>query len=197
MRINLSFPCNEDLRKMTDTAGGKFCAQCSKEVIDFTTWEKENIVAYLSKQKSCGIFKKEQLDTIKSKKIEPTPLVPQLTMLKRAAASVALLSVALFSCVDGDINAQNTITEGTSDKKEITNCNPQIMGRVAVKDIEIIDTTDVLLEMGEAVSVEVNDTIMGNGYEIPPIEPQPLMGIPAINPNDRPSKVDNPIKEEE
>ena len=56
-------PCHEDWNKMKLKNNGKYCGACNKTVIDFTTWEKKDIIKYLqNKNKNvCGHFKSLQL----------------------------------------------------------------------------------------------------------------------------------------
>lgn len=63
----MSNPCHEKWEDMTESAKGKFCANCQTEVIDFTQMSNNEIIAYFKNnniQKGCGRFYKKQLDTI-------------------------------------------------------------------------------------------------------------------------------------
>ena len=64
--IQVPTPCHEQWDKMTPTDNGRHCVQCCKTVIDFTNWEREDILAYLQQHAAtgtCGRFRSEQLDT--------------------------------------------------------------------------------------------------------------------------------------
>ena len=58
-KIIVSNPCNKDWNKMTNHNNGKYCGSCNKTVIDFTTWDVEDIKKYLltKNEHICGHFK--------------------------------------------------------------------------------------------------------------------------------------------
>lgn len=57
-------PCHESWADMVPNDTGRHCSKCCKTVIDFTTWEKEDIVSYLQQHHdTCGRFKNTQLAT--------------------------------------------------------------------------------------------------------------------------------------
>ena len=62
--IKVLFPCQESWDEMQSGENGKFCGSCSKSVIDFTSFSKEEIIAYLAEHRNntlCGRFKREQI----------------------------------------------------------------------------------------------------------------------------------------
>jgi len=61
--ITVFNPCNKDWNNMTPENNGKHCGACNKTVIDFTTWEVEEIKKYLQgkNQNVCGHFKTLQV----------------------------------------------------------------------------------------------------------------------------------------
>ncbi|MFZ5552978.1 MAG: T9SS type A sorting domain-containing protein [Bacteroidota bacterium] len=63
--IYIPEPCHEDWDKMTPRQQGRFCAVCSKEVVDFTKKTSDDILNYLSEAtgKTCGRFTVSQLDS--------------------------------------------------------------------------------------------------------------------------------------
>ena len=89
--ISIPEPCHEDWAKMTATEKGKFCAVCTKEVIDFTSKSDEELVKILSANKNtCGRVKKSQLNReVKMERKSGQSLAP-------LAASM-LLPLTLFS----------------------------------------------------------------------------------------------------
>jgi len=71
--LNIQNPCEEKWNEMQPHDRGKFCLQCSKEVIDFTKCDNSKIVKIIeqSKGKICGRMLVSQLDhpiQIQSKK---------------------------------------------------------------------------------------------------------------------------------
>jgi hypothetical protein len=61
-KIIVSNPCNKDWNKMTNHNNGKYCGSCNKTVIDFTSWEVEEIKMHLltKNEHVCGHFKSLQ-----------------------------------------------------------------------------------------------------------------------------------------
>lgn len=63
MIVSIPKPCNEDFKGFQPTKNGGFCAQCQKEVVDFTNKSDAEIKAYFKENgNSCGLFRKKQLD---------------------------------------------------------------------------------------------------------------------------------------
>lgn len=63
--ISIPTPCREDWNKMTPNEKGAFCKVCSKTVVDFTTMTDEEVQNYFLNSrpgKTCGHFKKIQLE---------------------------------------------------------------------------------------------------------------------------------------
>lgn len=58
-------PCHKKWEHFTPTQKGRFCASCQKEVIDFTTWNEEQIKQFFftHPQSTCGRFAPHQLTT--------------------------------------------------------------------------------------------------------------------------------------
>ena len=87
--LHIATPCHEDWNRMTPAGKGKFCASCSKQVVDFTLMSDTQILHFLSQQKSslCGRFDAGQL---------ARPLV-QPTLSKKKSWYLALaLPFSLF-----------------------------------------------------------------------------------------------------
>ena len=62
-RIQLMDPCPARWEDMTPCAGGRFCSSCAKPVMDFTTWDRENVLRYHKEHPgTCGNHLPEQLD---------------------------------------------------------------------------------------------------------------------------------------
>lgn len=61
--LSIPHPCQEKWQDFSLTSAGGFCASCQKEVIDFTTWDEEEIKNYFKHptQSTCGRFRLDQL----------------------------------------------------------------------------------------------------------------------------------------
>ena len=64
IQLTVPDPCRQDWDKMKEDTGGKFCDQCSKQVIDFTTWTDTELYNYFYRRDEhvCGRFLSTQLN---------------------------------------------------------------------------------------------------------------------------------------
>ncbi len=64
MKIIVPKPCTASWKEMTLQKRGRFCNQCEKEVVDFTTYTDKQLIEFLSdrKEKICGRFNNRQLE---------------------------------------------------------------------------------------------------------------------------------------
>ncbi len=108
-KISIPKPCHEDWNAMLPEEQGRFCLSCSKTVIDFSTWEPDDILNYLRSRKEervCGRFNTTQVT-------EPLPPREQLLEgviqtrmpLLRKIAAVIVLCFGLLHA--GDSQAQH------------------------------------------------------------------------------------------
>jgi|GEM_PF-786664 len=58
-QIYIDKPCSESWDSMTPNGQGRHCLKCCKTVVDFSTWETEDIISYISKSSDsvCGQVK--------------------------------------------------------------------------------------------------------------------------------------------
>lgn len=101
MKITIPEPCHEDWGKMTKEDKGRFCASCSKVVVDFTEMDKEEIKDYFkdkSEEKTCGRFRNSQL--VEKELLKVRPMFTE-ELKKFAVAIYMVFGLALFSCSDG------------------------------------------------------------------------------------------------
>ena len=64
LKISIPETCDQHWDEMVQSAGGKYCSSCEKEVKDFTTfstWEVQAWFQLHQNQKTCGRFYKNQL----------------------------------------------------------------------------------------------------------------------------------------
>lgn len=113
--IVLTYSCEEDLDRMSNSEKGKFCTECKREVIDFTKMSLAEIQQIRgSESKMCGIFLPEQLD--------PTLHPIEIPNVRKWA----FLSSVLLSLNFGTANAQSTVdpkieqSQGTSNAPNLT-----------------------------------------------------------------------------
>lgn len=63
IQLDIASPCHEDWSAMSREEKGRFCGQCQKTVIDFTTWTDNDLFSFFSKNTTsvCGRFFNTQL----------------------------------------------------------------------------------------------------------------------------------------
>jgi hypothetical protein len=63
--LTIPEPCHEGWDQMSPTANGRFCASCSKEVIDFSSMSDAQLATFFKKPAGsmCGRFRENQLET--------------------------------------------------------------------------------------------------------------------------------------
>ncbi|MEN2414049.1 energy transducer TonB [Flavobacterium mesophilum] len=102
-KITIPEPCHENWDKMTPNENGRFCASCSKTVIDFTQMLPEEIQHFFTQnqnEKICGRFRKSQLDTI-TIQIPSKILYTQMHYHKIFLLALFItMGTTLFSCAD-------------------------------------------------------------------------------------------------
>lgn len=119
--LHIADPCHEKWDEMTLVEKGKFCAACSKQVIDFTLMSDQQILNYFSKpndSSTCGRFANDQLQR---------PLIPMHHDKKRSWWAAAVMPLMLFF--------NKTYSQGKAEVKQDTtvNCTNDhiIMGKIA------------------------------------------------------------------
>jgi hypothetical protein len=153
--ITIPTPCHEDWNAMTPKDKGRHCGSCAKTVVDFTTWQPQDILLHFKSNKNvCGRFTENQLN-------EPIPthedFVKQIsyfnisTVKKMAAIFLFAFMIGGSSCNDNNMGkslvAVTTTTIDTSEIKTLigdTTYNtppPTMLG--APMTTEIIDTPHI------------------------------------------------------
>jgi hypothetical protein len=153
--ITIPTPCHEDWNNMTPKDQGRHCGSCAKTVVDFTTWQPQEILLHFKSNKNvCGRFTADQLN-------EPIPtqedFVKQIsyfnisTVKKMAAIFLFAFMIGGSSCNDNNMGKSLvTVTTNTIDTSEIktligdTTYNiptPTMLG--APMATEIIDTPHI------------------------------------------------------
>lgn len=64
IHLSIPTPCREDWQQMSPDGRGRFCAQCQKTVIDFSSWSDAALYEFFSKNTGpvCGRFFNTQLN---------------------------------------------------------------------------------------------------------------------------------------
>ncbi|MCR1024393.1 carboxypeptidase-like regulatory domain-containing protein [Cellulophaga baltica] len=121
--VSVKKPCSEKFSTFNTTDKGGFCASCEKEVIDFTTMSKSEILNYLctATNSTCGRFKTSQLNDLQMANSN----VSSFNFLTKSigAMSFSLLSLCAISSVNAQDEALSTSaqTELVSNPEATTN----------------------------------------------------------------------------
>lgn len=112
-KITIPEPCHENWDKMTPKDNGRFCMNCSKTVVDFTSMMPDEIRHYFlqnQNEKICGRFRKSQLNTI-TIQIPSRVLYTQTQYYKMFLLALFIaMGTTLFSCQDKNGNKQKIDT---------------------------------------------------------------------------------------
>lgn len=164
-QIRIDNPCSENWEQMLESENGKFCQNCSKNVIDFTTLTDKQIIDIVSKSsgRSCGRLTNNQLNrTIYDKQEVAYP-----TLFSKIAASFLLVSLTQNSTASpvkkwatnfvsspSEIKKAKTVQE----KKRIGDSTITVRGKLLdVKTKETIPFANVLirsLNLGTTTNID-------------------------------------------
>lgn len=117
--LNIPDPCTIAWDDMAPANGGRFCAQCQKNVVDFSAMTDAEILAVISKgEKVCGRFKPVQLNrTLVAAAPSKRTFLPAAIMASFIAAIIPDSSKAQKPAVDTTILP--SIKKGEEIKKEL------------------------------------------------------------------------------
>ncbi|MBL0913374.1 MAG: energy transducer TonB [Bacteroidia bacterium] len=100
MKAHIKEPCNADWNAMKIVHSGRFCDHCSKNVIDFTRMQREDILQYLlarPDERVCGRVLRSQLDFSDSDYLTVIRKLPQQPGLANHAFYILALSALTLS----------------------------------------------------------------------------------------------------
>jgi hypothetical protein len=133
--ISIPTPCHEDWNEMTAIEQGRHCHVCSKTVMDFTSWQPQQILSYFEHNTNvCGRLTIDQLD-------EPIPtkedFVKQISyfsipFLKKVAAIFLFVFAILGSSFKAVAQGAPIVVQHTDTSK---NSNAKV-GEVSAADKE-------------------------------------------------------------
>jgi hypothetical protein len=152
--LSIPKPCHEKFGSFNKTRLGGFCSSCQKEVIDFTSWEDEKIIAYFKNHtgSACGRFQNHQLKKYTTKKPDSSR---QHTWL-----SLSLLSASLLLT-----NHHATAQETKKPRQEamgikIGEVSPKILAGLPTKQEftgSVVSSTDTMALPGVTVRLKGTD----------------------------------------
>lgn len=156
-QLSIQDPCHENWDAMTPTEKGRFCAQCQKQVVDFTHMSDRQLAEFFKKPSTgsiCGRFMADQLD----RSIEvPRKRIPWLRYFFQYTIPAFLLSLK-----SGTVKAQGMvyITDSTkravctdADKKSATDTMITVRGIVRNEKGEPLPGASIVNEAGRRGAV--------------------------------------------
>lgn len=156
MKEEISFyipkPCHENWDNMTPEGKGRFCASCSKQVVDFSLMSDQQVLNYFTEAsgKVCGRFANDQLQR---------PMQPVKVPKKKSWWYAAMMPLLMVFGKQDD--SKNSIVRGEVTSKDTIPPEP-IMGKVnaCIPTIKSDTTVTInrLVTLGMTLPMIVNDT---------------------------------------
>lgn len=139
-KIVIPQPCHENWETMLPEEQGRYCNSCCKTVIDFSSWETQDILAFIENkngERVCGRFKNEQLTSATDSDVRHIWLkeiaFAPISFLKKVAAIVIVCFGLLHS------NTTNAQTGGwTQGKTKLDTTKRILLGRPTIKKNDTI-----------------------------------------------------------
>lgn len=155
IKLDIKSPCSEDFNQFKPTTKGGFCATCTKEVIDFSKMNSEEIINYFNTKNTtntCGRFKSEQLTTHQ---------IPVKRNKLSWLTGIGLACLSFFSFVTA--NAQVKTTENNTIESAKENNSFTIKGVILDENKLPLPSATILLE---GTSIGTTTDFEGN-FEFP------------------------------
>jgi len=111
VKVTIPEPCHQQWDDMTQAANGRFCASCSKTVVDFTSMTDQQVIDYLSTATNvCGRISALQFSSVNNQ-IQTSAISPG-SIWKRLILAVTMFAV--MHNVKSQTNSPKPATEQTS-----------------------------------------------------------------------------------
>ena len=169
--LQLPTPCNESWDDMQNTAEGKFCNQCSKELIDFTFFSHKQLTDHLlnlSSSEICGRFSPQQLNRNLFEEPASTNAYLSLPALVLAASSLLINPTTSSAQVSSKTSSALQKTHELAD-------SVFIRGQVIEKrSLDPIFFHDIQLHINDSVSQSMKTDLDGYFQFIVPKKDLPI-----------------------
>ena len=154
--LKIDSPCSESWNNMTTNKTGKFCASCSKNVIDFTVLTDSQVIEIISKSSGnlCGKLRQDQIDRV----------MMMRNKQNTGSRIYAILSGLLL--MGASLNAQNDIRTSQA-RFEIDAGQNDVTGMVSTKSTpsgSILIKGQVFDESNNEVLIGATIRIKGTDY---------------------------------
>lgn len=148
IQLNIASPCHEDWNAMSKEEQGRFCGQCQKTVIDFTTWSDNDLFSYFSKNTTsvCGRFFPTQLQ--KELHIPPQP-ASRLYRIAIACGLTLMFAQAphAHAMVKQQVELLSKENDEDGDGKESARTAGAVRGKVVNENGEAMEGVSVQVTM--------------------------------------------------
>lgn len=137
MKIQLENDCQQSWDDMSPAEGGRYCAQCTKVVTDFTYLSTEQIIQTLSANSTlCGRFTAIQLDR---DLIKPIELAPRKSILAFVSAFVLFFSYKELNARNPKPATEQGIAKASPEPFTEVHTEPSVEKQTAVHDYRVAD----------------------------------------------------------
>lgn len=162
--IQIPKPCSEDWNQMTPLEKGRFCVSCEKEIYDFSTYTKQELVQHIQREgKVCGRIPAKYLDIELSGEAEHRGI----SLRGLVAAAVNLLVLTTATTVQGqEKNKKCEILEVVKfdDTKEYSKKEDDKMQSTRVLKGQVVDEDGIGLP-GAGVFISGTTHSVGADFE--------------------------------
>jgi hypothetical protein len=153
LTLTIPQPCNESWAAMTPTVGGRHCAACQTEVVDFTAMSDAEILTYLARvraagSRSCGRFAAGQLE----RPLQRAALAAPKRWRSWLAAAVAIWGLREVSGLDAKAQAP-------TEQRELPTNSP--LNYSAKPDYEGKTLAQALVLRGRIVDAQTKEGLPG------------------------------------
>lgn len=112
LKLQIPEPCHENWNKMSPQAKGRFCDVCSKTVVDFSKFSRNEVISYMAENEGnrvCGRVPKVFLEN--EPVFNPSVLPEQRMQLSRFAFALMLVfGTALFGYAQGEVHMKGEVS---------------------------------------------------------------------------------------
>jgi hypothetical protein len=161
-KLKIKEPCSQKWDSMTPNEKGRFCAQCSKNIVDLTHLSDEEILETYNANAGnlCGrITKKQNNSLLESRKTK------EKTGIGKVAAGFILLSLVNPSASSAMLNEQLAVDQSFVDQK-------YFIEPISAKQISSDSTKQII--RGKVIDAETGDLLIGANIRLKGTEIQTI-----------------------
>lgn len=161
--LQIPKPCSEDWNQMTRVEQGRFCAVCKKEVYDFSSYTKRELVQHLKREgKICGRVPARFIDS----ELKDSIAFSGLKVKGMVVTAINLLVLTATTTADGQEKITTEQTEKQTTKGLETENRDHQLDSIAKRILkgQVCDEDGIPLP-GAGVIIEGTNCGVGTDYE--------------------------------